>query len=335
MRHRCRKANLAGLSPIPTATRRQRQGGPELSLRAVARELLLWPDPDIRWCLRAAETVLADGWRPDWVISTSPPESIHVAGERIARQTGAKWAADFRDLWLEAPHRRERRQWHRRIGERMLARRLLPRARLVTAVDPVVAAEAARLGARNVHVLPHFVSDTPPAPASLPKDKLNIVHAGSIALSDPQADLAIMLRAFEAGRARNPALFLHLVGRLTDAERALAEASPDANAIRLWSPMPVPDALAIMAAADGLIFIASSKMHVPPSKIADYLTFDVPIIACGDGPWRNDPRVPAGEPVDALARLARGDRGGDAPRPATARDAAASLLQWMDEAASA
>jgi hypothetical protein len=292
----------------------------------------LWPDPDIRWCQRAADTVLADGWRPDWVLSTSPPESIHVAAERIARQTGAKWAADFRDLWLEAPHRRERLRPHRRFGERMLARNLLPKANLVIAVDPVVAAEAARLDARNVHVLGHFTADTRPSPANLPKDKLNIVHAGSIALSDPDASISNLLLPFETAWTRNTQLRLHLVGRLTDAEEAKARASRAAGAIQLWGVLSFDEALSVMAAADALAFVASEKMHVPPSKIADYLMFEVPIVACGNGPWRSDPRVPLSNAVETMIRLQRGDRGDKAPRPLTCSEAVTELLKWMDVA---
>lgn len=318
--------------PHPNRDPAPAPAAPGFTLRDLARDLLLWPDPDIRWCLQAARTIIADSWRPDWVISTSPPESIHVAGEQIARRTGAKWAADFRDLWLEAPHRRERLRPHRRIGERILAHRLLPRADLVTAVDPAVAAEVRSLGARNVHVLPHFVAEMRATPAELPKDLLNIVHAGSIALSDPEAGIAALLGPFEAALARNPALRLHLVGRLTDEERRAAVTSSAASAIRLWGPLPLDGALAMMAAADALVFVASAKMHVPPSKIADYLTFDVPIIACGDGPWRKDERVPPGDPAEAMARLKRGDGRNIAFIPPNATETAARLLQLMREA---
>ncbi len=308
---------------------------PRFNMRALAREWLLWPDPDIRWCRRACKAVLGEEWRPDWVISTSPPESAHVAGELIARRTGARWAADFRDLWLEAPHRQERKQLHRRIGERMLAHRLLPKADIVTAVDSVVAAEATALGARNVHVLSHFVADIRPAPAGLSKETLNIVHAGSVALSDPEARLADMLRPFEAARARNPSLRLHLVGRMNEAEEAAVRASPAADAIRLRGVMPLEGALAMMAAADALIFVASSKMHVPPSKIVDYLTFDVPIVACGEGPWRSDPRTPAGDPLETMASLRRGDGRNVVFRPRNATESAAQLLDLMRESSKA
>ncbi|MDP3458103.1 MAG: glycosyltransferase [Hyphomonas sp.] len=276
------------------------------SLRGIARDLLLWPDPDIRWCQRAADAAIAEGWKPEWVLSTSPPESIHVAAERLARALGARWAADFRDLWLEAPHRTERRRLHRRIGEGLLARKLLPKADLVLAVDQVVAAEAGRLGARGPQVLEHFTSEDVPAPFAYEGSGLNILHAGSIALSDPEACIDDLLAPFEAATALRSDLVLNFAGRLTAAEKARIAASPAAPGIRQFGPVPYETARAMMAGADALAFVASGKMHVPPSKIVDYLAFDLPLVACGEGPWRTDLRVPTEPAAGVLNRLTRG-----------------------------
>lgn len=276
------------------------------TLRAIARDWLLWPDPDIRWCERAARTVVASGWRPDWVLSTSPPESIHLAGKRLASALGARWAADFRDTWLDAPHRVQRRRWHRRLGEKWLARQLLPTADVVLAVDPVVAAEAAKLGARAPKVLPHFTSLAPAAPHVFPPATLNIVHAGSIELSDPEARIESLLTPFEMAASERKDLRLHLVGRISARERAAVDASSAASAIVAYGPLPYDEARSYMAGADALAFVASGKMHVPPSKIADYLAFDRPILGCGEGLWRADPRVPAARAIDILLSLQKG-----------------------------
>jgi len=301
------------------------------SLRGLARDLLLWPDPDIRWCQRAADAGIADGWKPDWVLSTSPPESIHVAGERLARTLGARWAADFRDLWLEAPHRAERRRLHRQIGEHLVARSLLPKADLVLAVDPVVAAEARRLGARNPQVLEHFTSDEPVQPFTYEGSSLNILHAGSIAFSDPEARIEDLLAPFEAASAVRSDLALNFAGRLTAAEQARIAASPAAHAIRQFGPVPYETARAMMAGADALAFVASAKMHVPPSKIADYLAFDRPLVACGAGSWRTDPRMPAEPAAEVLKRLTRGTGRNTAARPSTSRAAAARFLELCNQ----
>ena len=302
---------------------------PRPSLRGVAREILLWPDPDIRWCLRAARTAIASSMKFDWVLSTSPPESIHVAGEFAARRLGARWAADFRDLWLLNPHRQERSRWHRRAGEALLARRLLPRASLVTAVDSFVAEEVKSLGATAVEVLPHFTFSTAPPAAKLPEDRVNVVHAGSVALSDPQSNIMQMLEPFERARQSNPALLLHLVGRLTDRETDAVARSSSASEIVVYGPKPLADALSFMAGADALIFVASAKMHVPPSKFVDYLMFNKPIIATGDGPWRADSRISKSDAALQLQQLVKRSPRPTLPPSFSAGDAANLLLAWM------
>lgn len=302
-----------------------------LSLRGIARDVLLWPDPDIRWCQRAADAGIADGWKPDWVLSTSPPESIHVAGERLARLLGARWAVDFRDLWLEAPHRAERRRLHRQVGERLVARCLLPKADLVLAVDPVVAAEARRLGARDPQVLEHFTSDDPVEPFRYEGGGLNILHAGSIALSDPEARIEDLVSPFEAACATRHDLVLNFAGHLTGTEQARIAASPACDAIRQFGPVPYETARAMMAGADALVLVASAKMHVPPSKITDYLAFDRPVVACGAGPWRADPRLPGEPAADLLKRLARGAGRNTPARPSTSRAAAAHFLDLCNQ----
>jgi glycosyltransferase involved in cell wall biosynthesis len=43
---------------------------------------------------------IAQRWKPDVVLSSSPPHSIHALGRVVARATGAPWIADFRDPYL-------------------------------------------------------------------------------------------------------------------------------------------------------------------------------------------------------------------------------------------
>jgi len=296
--------------------------------RDFARDWLLWPDPDIRWCMRAAkaaEAVLP--WPPDWVWTTSPPESAHAAGAYLKRRLKARWLADFRDTWLDRPHRQDRRALHRRIGETIAARWMLPAADLVSAVDPVVAADAQRLGARAPKVLAHFAPNAFPAPAKFPTGRVHIVHAGSIELSDPQCRIEDLLQPFAKARVQNPDLMLHLVGRLSAREAALAVQSEGVTA---HGPTPYERALSCIAGADALIFVASGKMHVPPSKIVEYLATDKPIIACGQGPWRQDPRTPKGDPIAEMATLKPGVRRSEnLPRPMSAQESAAELLGWL------
>lgn len=300
------------------------------SLKDHARESLLWPDPDVRWAMRAARAAVdAVPFKPDWVLTTSPPESLHVAGAWLKRRLGARWAADFRDTWLYRPHRQQRSHPLRRTGEALIARAILPRADLVLAVDPVVAREIRGLGAREAVVLPHFSPDKLPPPATLLGENLNVVHAGSIELSDPTARIEDLLDTFKAALAENPRLHLHLVGRLSHREQLLAEDCPE---VTLHGPKSYEDALALIGAADALALVASPKMHVPPSKIVDYLATDRPILACGEGEWRMDPRTPKSSALDVLRNLRKGGRRAEAlPAPKGTRQTAEDLLSLMKQ----
>ncbi|MBY0423022.1 MAG: hypothetical protein K2Q06_12020, partial [Parvularculaceae bacterium] len=186
------------------------------------------------------------------------------------------------------------------------ARDWLGQADLVTAVDPFVAEEMRALGAKRVVVLPHFMPPDIAEPVALHGAALNVVHTGSIALSDPEADIGEILRPFAKALKRNPALLLHFVGRLTDEEQNAAQTSPAAARIVLHGVQPLARALGFQRAADALIYVGSPKTRVPPSKIVEYLAATAPIIACGRGDWRADPRVDPSDPEAALANLVRG-----------------------------
>ena len=298
------------------------------SLRSFARECLLWPDPDIRWCMRAAKIAAQSvPFKPDWILTTSPPESLHVAGAWLKKRLGSMWVADFRDTWLDRPHRLERLSIARRIGEAMLAHLTLRKSDLIVAVDPVVAKDAQRLGGRNVQLLPHFSPNVLPSPASLPKDTLNIVHAGSMELSDSLCRIEDLLEAYVQARTLNPKLHLHFLGRLS--EREVIAAGQIAG-VTLHGPKPYEEALAYIAGADALALVASKKMHVPPSKIVDYLATDKPIIACGDGPWKDDLRTPQTDPVKVLSALSKGvKRLEQLPTPQNADQAAHTFLELL------
>ena len=66
------------------------------------------------------------------MLTTSPPNSVHLVGAAVKRATGAKWVADLRDSLVAHPHRRaeslavrakEKVDARRRAARRPLGRR--------------------------------------------------------------------------------------------------------------------------------------------------------------------------------------------------------------------
>src|SRR5207244_13458120 len=78
--------------------------------RALSRRVLV-PDENVTWNLTAipAAVRIARAEEIDVVLTTSPPNSVHLVGAAVKRATGARWVADLRDSVVSHPHRRAER----------------------------------------------------------------------------------------------------------------------------------------------------------------------------------------------------------------------------------
>ncbi len=75
----------------------------------------------------------------DLIVSTGPPQSMHIIGMKLARATGLPWIADFRDPWTKIFYfkhlsmTRATERWHKRMEKKVL-----DEATRVVAVSPLV-----------------------------------------------------------------------------------------------------------------------------------------------------------------------------------------------------
>ena len=102
------------------------------------------PDPRCLW-IRPSVKFLKKYLKEhpvDLIVSTGPPQSMHIIGMKLARETGLPWIADFRDPWTKIFYfkhlsmTRATERWHRRMEKRVL-----DEASVVVAVSPLVQQE--------------------------------------------------------------------------------------------------------------------------------------------------------------------------------------------------
>jgi glycosyltransferase involved in cell wall biosynthesis len=74
--------------------------------RFAGRRLLV-PDENVTWALTAVPAArrIVREHGIDVVLTTSPPNSIHLIGAAVKRATGVRWVADLRDSIVAHPHR--------------------------------------------------------------------------------------------------------------------------------------------------------------------------------------------------------------------------------------
>ena len=105
---------------------------------------LFRPDPRCLWIgpsVRFLKNYLKE--HPvDMIVSTGPPQSMHMIGRRLALETGLPWIADFRDPWTKIFYfkhlsmTKATKRWHERMEKKVL-----DDATCVVAVSPLVQQE--------------------------------------------------------------------------------------------------------------------------------------------------------------------------------------------------
>lgn len=105
----------------------------------IINKLITWilvPDSKLLWLpfvIPKAVSLIKDK-KIDYLLTTSPPHSVHLAGLILKWITGVSWAADFRDGWSGGNFQYEPTSMHKWIN-RLLEKRVLRKADKVIGVS--------------------------------------------------------------------------------------------------------------------------------------------------------------------------------------------------------
>ena len=117
---------------------------------------LFLPDPRCMW-IRPSVSYLKKYLKEhpvDLIVSTGPPQSMHIIGMKLARQTGLPWIADFRDPWTRIFYfkhlsmTRTTERWHKKMEKKVL-----DAASAVVAVSPLVQQEFQEMTQTTVELI--------------------------------------------------------------------------------------------------------------------------------------------------------------------------------------
>lgn len=229
----------------------------------------------------------------DLLLATYPPAETLEVGLELAGAGGPPLVADLRDGLLFEPIEASRlrrypavRRHYRRIEDAVLER-----AAGIAAAHPGHAGYLLRRGAAGpVAAIPNGwdpadLADLPPVRLDPPARHL--VHAGGMAASDPDCDVAPVAAALEVvaggGRGRSP-LRLHQLGRLTARESRRLGGLRAAGVLVDHGVVDRRRCLAFERAADALLLVASPRRpSVAPGKLFEYLPAGPPVLAVATG----------------------------------------------------
>ena len=125
-------------------------------LAMAARGNLFIPDPKVGWVKPSVRFLCAylKEHPVDAVVSTGPPHSMHLIAMELARRTGVKWVADFRDPWTRMFYFKHMSlsSFAKKKHER-LERRVLDSCDRVVAVSPTVRDEFSGMTSTPVELI--------------------------------------------------------------------------------------------------------------------------------------------------------------------------------------
>lgn len=239
-----------------------RAAGRTSALRRVAQFVML-PDVYRPWkpfALRAARRALAE--RPvDAILSTASPETAHLVGRELARETGAPWVADFRDPWTRRiaydPPTPLHHLWHLRTERDILTE---PDRVVVTADETRVdfVDRIPGLDPDRVAVIPNGFDrdDFPAGPRAPGWDRFRLHYVGQLTAG---RSIAPLLRVIDAFLAAEPAARavteVRCVGpREIENDEEVRRAGLD-DVVRFEPPVPHAEAVRILLDAHVILLV--------------------------------------------------------------------------------
>jgi glycosyltransferase involved in cell wall biosynthesis len=307
---------------------RGRRSGATFSRLRSLSDWWLMPDSYAGWAKRAASVARRRLKRGDvdCMLSSSPPDSVHLAASSARRGFAVPWVADFRDPWIGLHLRTPPTAWHRGRQEDLEARVLDGADRILAAsrthADRIAKSSPARAG-RVVHLPNGFEPDAGEAPpaAGDPSPTFELVFTGTLS---QMPEIEVLLEALHELLARRPELRRRVRARFAGPydrgyeDRAVALGL--IGIVEFSGPQSHATSRTLQRRADLLLLWKPRGMPtMVPGKLYEYLASGRPIVAM----------LPAGEEASDLAERGGASRLDPGDRKALAAEIERHVDRWL------
>ena len=247
----------------------------------------LWIRPSVRFLKKYLEEHPVD-----LIVSTGPPQSMHMIGRLLSKETGLPWIADFRDPWTKIFYfkhlsmTKATEKWHQKME-----RKVLDEASAVVAVSPLVQQEFQSITRTPVELITNgydecdFPDMKDTGATGGPDKNFVITHTGLFAADgNPTLLWDVLSEMCAEDSSFKKALKIRLVGK-TDTQilEAITESGLEENLTDLGYQ---PHSTAIEEQRKASILILPLRKEpeykaVLPGKLFEYLASGRPVLGIG------------------------------------------------------
>ncbi len=247
----------------------------------------LWIRPSVRYLKKYLEKHPVD-----LIVTTGPPQSMHMIGLRLAKETGLPWVADFRDPWTKIFYFKHlsmtpaTERWHKKMEKAVL-----DEASAVVAVSPLVQQEFQAMTDTPVELITNgfdecdFPSEKDTEAYGGPDKDFTITHTGLFAADgNPTVLWDVLREKYQADDDFRKRLRIKLIGKNDEQilkalkDRGLQEALTDMGY--------QPHSVAVEQQRKASILILPLRKEpeykaVLPGKLFEYMASERPVLGIG------------------------------------------------------
>ncbi|MBR5661083.1 MAG: glycosyltransferase [Bacteroidales bacterium] len=246
------------------------------------------PDPRIMW-VRPSVKFLKNYLKKhpvDAIVSTGPPQSMHLIGLEISKATGLPWLADFRDPWTKIFYFKHLELTPKSEAKHQaLEKSVLDGATKVIAVSPMVKKDFEAMTATPVELITNGFDEEDFNDPFESDEFFNITHTGLFASDgDPEILWKALAAKCENDKEFQKTLRIRLVGK-TDQEitRSIEKAGLGPNLVNLGYQS---HEVAVREQRNASVLILPLRKEpeyeaVLPGKLFEYLASRRPILGIG------------------------------------------------------
>ena len=247
----------------------------------------LWIGPSVRFLKKYLEEHPVD-----LIVSTGPPQSMHLIGRRLALATGIPWIADFRDPWTKIFYfkhlsmTRATEKWHKKMEKKVL-----DDATVVVAVSPLVQQEFQAMTQTPVELITNgfdecdFDAKGSHKAEGGPDQDFCITHTGLFAADgNPTVLWEVLAEKYCSDGAFHKALKINLIGKTDDSILAALDTVGLSEAVNNIGYLPHSEAVEQQRNASLLILPLRKEPEykaVLPGKLFEYLASRRPVLGIG------------------------------------------------------
>ncbi|MEM7087690.1 MAG: glycosyltransferase family 4 protein [Bacteroidota bacterium] len=221
----------------------------------------------------------------DTIITTGPPHSLHLIGQRLKRALDIRWVADFRDPWTTIHYHKSLRLTEASARKhKTLERAVLTEADAIVVTSPGTKKEFSEITEKPITVITNGFDNALKAPRR-PDEHFTLVHIGSLLTNrNPKVLWKVLAELIETHPEFAAQCRVKLVGAVSEDVLLSLNSYGLTNYTEEGGYVAHEEALQLQKNAQVLLLVEMNRPEtkaIIPGKLFEYLSAGRPILALG------------------------------------------------------